>query len=581
MPTVLLVTHDTDVRSALHTVASELCWDLVYVTSAEDVWAERPVENTIELVVIDRRHIDSQVILGELRSSFPDSEIVLFAQQSASSMVSELRAMGVSTYFSFPSTDTPHLTHLLLGAMDKARLRHEHRSLKERLHHRSFHDSLTGLPNGALLRERLQAAVSQRANNPGALFAVLFLDIDRFKNINDSLGHHEGDQLILAIAQRLQAHVRPHDLVARLGGDEFTILLTDVRSRQEAIDTAERVQRALMVPFKLDSQEIFVTASIGIAIGGDAELDPQHLLRDADTAMYRAKSRGSGFVEVFDACMHTQAVELLGLETNLRQALGRNELLVHYQPIVALDTGHIAGFEALLRWYSPERGIISPKDFIPMAEETGLIIPIGQWVLKEACAQLVSWRNALAMDAPLSMSVNISARQFSQTDLVDQIAQILEETKLDPHCLKLEITESLLIDNVESTVVMLHKLQNMNVRLCIDDFGTGYSSLSQLYQLPIHTLKVDRAFVNGLTAGSSHGEIVDTIIMLAHNLGMDVIAEGIETQEQFDGRDALRQRGCEYGQGYYFSRPMTAQAAAALMETLPPWMRQQAVRLVP
>ena len=425
MPTVLLVTHDADVRTALHTVAGDFSWDLVNVTSAEDVWAQRPMETPVELVIVDRRHIDSQVILAELRSNFPDSEIVLFAQQPASSMITELRAMGVSTYFSFPSTDLPHLGHLLQGAMEKARLRHEHRSLKERLHHRSFHDSLTGLPNGAMLRERLHLAAAQRPENGAYAYAVLFLDIDRFKNINDSLGHHEGDQLIMAIAQRLQSLVSPHDMVARLGGDEFTILLTNVGSRQEAVDTAERIQRALMVPFKLDKQEVYVTGSIGIAIGGDNEPDPQHLLRDADTAMYRAKSRGSGFVEVFDASMHAQAVELLGLETSLRQALARKELLVHYQPIVALTTGQIEGFEALLRWYSPERGIINPKDFIPVAEETGLIIPIGQWVLREACAQLMAWKNALPMDIPLSMAVNISARQFSQTDLVAQNCRYL------------------------------------------------------------------------------------------------------------------------------------------------------------
>ena len=427
-----------------------------------------------------------------------------------------------------------------------------------RLLHEAFHDALTGLPNGALLRDRLQRIAAYAKRRHEHMYAVIFLDIDRFKNINDSLGHLQGDALLVAVAQRLRECARPVDLVARLGGDEFVLLLDDIGDRGEATRCAERVQRALGNPFRLGSQEVYASASIGIAVSCEPQADPYDLVRDADTAMYRAKSRKSGVAEVFDTSMHAHAVHLLGLETSLRRALGRRELRLHYQPIVDLKTQTLSGFEALLRWYSEERGIVQPGDFIPLAEETGLIIPIGRWVINEACAQMMAWRKVVPHAASLFMSVNISPRQFTQADLVEQIAATLQQTGFDPKLLKLEITEGLLIDNVESTAVMLRKLQSMDVRICIDDFGTGYSSLSTLYQLPIHTLKVDRSFVGRLGTQKSHGEIVDTIIMLAHNLQMNVIAEGIETPIQLEN---LKSRGCEFGQGYLFSKPVEASAA--------------------
>ena len=439
---------------------------------------------------------------------------------------------------------------------------------EERLVHDSFHDALTGLPNNALLRERLERAANYAKRRPGYTFAVLFLDVDRFKNVNDSLGHVEGDQLLIIIAGRLKSCIRSVDLAARLGGDEFILLLDDIADKQEAVYAAERIQRAVAMPFYLNGQEIYASTSIGIAISSDPERDPYSLVRDADTAMYRAKSRGSGLYEIFNPSMHAQAVQLLGMETSLRRAISRDELRLHYQPIVNLMTGEIAGFEALLRWYSSDKGIVQPQDFIPVAEETGLIIPIGRWALREACRQMVAWQQNVVFEKKLFMSVNISPRQFTQVDLVDQIAAVLDETRIAPEVLKLEITESVLIDNVESTAVMMRRLQSMNVRLCIDDFGTGYSSLSTLSQLPIHTLKIDRSFVHQTRSDGKHAEIVDTIIMLAHNLTMDVIAEGIENEEQLR---ILKARNCEYGQGYLFSRPITADAAAALIKSVPPW----------
>jgi diguanylate cyclase (GGDEF)-like protein/PAS domain S-box-containing protein len=434
---------------------------------------------------------------------------------------------------------------------------------EQRLLHEAFHDALTGLPNNALLRDRLQRAAAFARRRPDYTYAVLFLDVDRFKKINDSLGHLAGDQLLIGLAERLRSCVRPVDLVARLGSDEFTILLDDIGDRQEAARTAERVQRALALPFALGSQEIYASASIGIALSSDKLADPYDLVRDADTAMYRAKTRKNGVYEIFDSSMHTQAVHRLGMETSLRRALGKNELRLHYQPIMNLKTRKLVGFEALLRWFSAERGLVQPSDFIGLAEETGLIIPIGRWVLREACQQMMAWRSSLEGAADLFVSVNISPRQFTQADLVDQIAEVLRDTHFDPKLLKLEVTESLLIDNVGSTAVMMDKLRSMDVRLCIDDFGTGYSSLSTLYQLPIHTLKVDRSFVGRLGTHGSHGEIVDTIILLAHNLNMDVIAEGIETPLQLLN---LQSRACDYGQGYLFSKPVPPESAAEMIK---------------
>ena len=442
------------------------------------------------------------------------------------------------------------------------------RLAEERLLHESYHDPLTGLPNGAQLRERLDRARLHAERRPAYTYAVLFLDIDRFKNVNDSLGHLEGDQLLMAIAGRLKSCVRPTDVVARLGGDEFTILLDGISDRADARRAAERVQRALAAPIRINGQELYVSASIGIAISADGKSQPRQLVRDADAAMYHAKARGGGSYAVFDDAMHSKATHMLGIESNLRRALAKQELRLYYQPIISFATGQVAGFEALLRWYSPERGIIPPNEFIPVAEETGLIVPIGRWVLQEACRQMKAWSSIAVGDQPLFMSVNISPRQFTQPDLVDQIGTVLSDTGVDPKTLKLEVTESLLIDNVESTAQMMKKLQGMNLRLCIDDFGTGYSSLSTLYQLPIHTLKVDRSFVSRLSPDGKNGEIVDTIIMLAHNLGMDVIAEGIENAHQLE---QLKLRKCEYGQGYFFSRPVAADAAGTLLTAKPPW----------
>ncbi|MEG4507137.1 EAL domain-containing protein [Microcoleus sp. F6_B4] len=437
----------------------------------------------------------------------------------------------------------------------------------------AFHDSLTGLPNRDLFVDCLGRAIANTRDRSSHLFAVLFLDLDRFKVINDSLGHLVGDELLIAVVVRLRASIGRADTVARVGGDDFAILVRNV-DVGSAVDLADRIHQALMVPFELKGQEVFVTASIGIALGGEPAAtvreQPEHLLRDAHTAMYRAKALGTGRYQVFNASMHALAVERLQLETDLRMALKRQEFLLHYQPFVSLASGRIIGFEALVRWQHPLRGLIGPVKFIPVAEETGAIVPLGEWVLEEACRQLRLWEEMFGFDRALTMSVNLSGKQFAQPDLVDRIQVILETTGLSPESLKLEITESVVMDDVESAIAVLKQMKALNVKLGIDDFGTGYSSLSYLSRFPTDTLKVDKSFVGRMEI-ESEGEnvaIVRTIVALAHALGMDVIAEGVETAAQLA---RLRSIGCEYGQGYFFSKPLPSEAATALMASDPQW----------
>jgi len=432
--------------------------------------------------------------------------------------------------------------------------------------HDAFHDNLTNLPNRALFLDHLKLAIARAKRRTGGLFAVLFLDLDRFKIINDSLGHLVGDQLLVRIAERLKASLRPGDTAARLGGDEFTVLLEDIHDAGEAIEVAGRLQRELSLPLVLNGHEVFTTVSIGIAPGHTDYDHPAEILRDADTAMYRAKHLGKARHEVFDKAMHARALHLLQLETDLRRAVERKEFAVHYQPIVALGTGAIRGFEALVRWRHPERGLISPQEFIPTAEELGLIIPIGQGVLTEACRQVKQWQEQFPGCA-LQVSVNLSSKQFTQPDLIEQITQVLQETGADPRCLKLEITESMMMENINAAIDMLHQLQTLGIELSIDDFGTGYSSLSYLHRLPLSTLKIDRSFVSRMEGEDENAEIVRTIILLARSLGMDVIAEGVETENQLALLGTL---ACEYGQGYLFSKPVDAEGTDRLLRERAP-----------
>ena len=423
---------------------------------------------------------------------------------------------------------------------------------KDHFRHAAFHDSLTGLPNRAMFTELLKAEIESSKRVKSHMFAVLFLDLDRFKNINDSLGHTHGDLLLVAFAERLERTLRPIDTLARFGGDEFAILLSGMTDSTDTVRVAQRIQDELTKPFVLDKNSAFATASIGIALSSSGYDRPEDILRDADIAMYRAKENGKARYELFDHGMHARAVSRLQLESDLRQAVERKEFSVYYQPIVCLQSGRLSGFEALVRWNHPRRGLVSPADFIPVAEETGLIVPIGQWVLNEACKHIRECQTNSPSHRSLSLSVNLSARQVAQPDLLERIKEALATSKLNPHCLKLEITESVVMENAEAAALMFKQLRSLGVQLSIDDFGTGYSSLSYLHRFPLNYLKIDRSFVMRLTTDNDNA-IVRTISTLARNLGMEVIAEGIETEEQYQ---QLKMLGCEYGQGYLFSRPV-------------------------
>jgi diguanylate cyclase (GGDEF)-like protein/PAS domain S-box-containing protein len=433
---------------------------------------------------------------------------------------------------------------------------------EERLLYDAYHDALTGLPNRACFVEILKASLKKASQDEESLFAILFLDLDRFKIINDSIGHICGDHLLIGIAERLKRCVRQGDHIARLGGDEFTLLIQGVKDLSEVTDIAVRIQEEISQPFKLSGYETLTTASIGIALYSPDYDQPEELLRDADTAMYEAKSLGKAQYVIFDRGMHIHAMNLLQLESDLRRAIDRKEFTVQYQPIVSLETGKLYGFEALVRWFHPDRGVIAPDKFITVAEETGLIVPLGRWVLEEACKQLKHWEQQFPTSTNLVVSVNLSSKQFAHSNLFEQILQVLEITQLDPRKLKLEITESVVMENIDVASKMMDRLRSRGIELSIDDFGTGYSSLSYLHSLPIDTLKIDRSFVSCMNENNENKEIVRTIILLAKNLGMEVIAEGVEAKEQVK---ILKELQCSHGQGYFFSKPLNGELATELL----------------
>jgi diguanylate cyclase (GGDEF)-like protein/PAS domain S-box-containing protein len=438
-------------------------------------------------------------------------------------------------------------------------------------------DPLTGLPNRLLFIDRLGRIIKHAKRRKDHLFAVLFLDLDGFKMINDSVGHLIGDQLLLGVASRLEKCLRATDTVARLGesftvarlgGDEFTVLLDDLKDPSDAKRAAERLMKALTAPFILGGKEVFTSVSIGIALSNPAYEQADEILRDADTAMYRAKSLGKARYEVFDADMRASVMARLQLETDLRRALEREEFRNFYQPIVSLASGKIAGFEALLRWQHPTRGLLGPEEFIAVAEETGLIRELGWWNLREACRQISEWKAQPDADPELTISVNLSVKQFLQPNLVSDIKNLLRELAFPPESLKLEITESTVMGDPIAAVEMLLQIKALGIRLAIDDFGTGYSSLSYLHRFPLDTLKIDRSFISGMCEGGEGMEIARTIMPLASNLRLDVVAEGVETIEQVAFLKKLR---CKFAQGFYFSRPLAAEAAGALLVGQPAW----------
>ncbi len=428
----------------------------------------------------------------------------------------------------------------------------ERKALERRLKHQAFHDSLSNLPNRALFMDRLEHALARSSRGENYL-AVLFLDLDNFKIINDSLGHEVGDLLLIAVSSRLREGLRPGDTLARLGGDEFTVLLEDIKEVSDSIQVAERITEVLRAPFMVAGHEVFVGTSIGIALNTAGESTPSDLVREADIAMYKAKLGGKARYEIFDPSMHAYALQRLQLQSDLHRAIERGELRVHYQPTVELASEMIKGMEALVRWEHPERGLLAPNEFIALAEETGLIVQIGRWMLEEACKQLREWQEQYPSDNHLTMSVNLSAKQLQQPQLIKEVAQVLRATGLDPPSLVLEITESALMVDVSSTTATLQRLKDLGVQLAMDDFGTGYSSLSFLRHFPVALIKIDKSFIREMGRDASEAAIVSGVIDLAHALRLRVVAEGIETPEQLS---QLRALGCDLGQGFYFGRPL-------------------------
>ncbi|MEO0532417.1 MAG: EAL domain-containing protein [Cyanobacteria bacterium P01_A01_bin.123] len=432
-------------------------------------------------------------------------------------------------------------------------------SLRELTERRQVYDALTRLPNRVLFNERLQHVIDLSQRHSHCHFALLFIDLDQFKVINDSLGHRAGDQLLSRFALRIQHQLRASDMLARLSGDEFAILLEELSHIDDVTQVAERINTALTKPFALEGREVFTSASIGIALGRPDLKHPGDLIREADTAMYRAKAKGGACYAIFDQEMHYQAMLRLQLETDLRYAIERQELKVHYQPLIALTSNRLVGLEALLRWHHPQKGLISPEQFIPIAEETGLIIPIGQYVLLQACQQVESWLKQALLPFPFTISVNLSGKQLSNPQLATQILKVLSEIGLDPHYLQLEITESLLMENPTAATSIFQDLEASSIRLAMDDFGTGYSSLSYLRRFPVHTLKIDRSFTHRLGTQDEDLEIIQTIVSLAHSLKMDVIAEGVENEAQLCHLKAI---GCDIGQGFLFAKALDPQNTA-------------------
>jgi diguanylate cyclase (GGDEF)-like protein/PAS domain S-box-containing protein len=439
----------------------------------------------------------------------------------------------------------------------------DHYSVKQQLLEDSLRDVLTGLPNRHLFMTRLQQAFQRHRTVEDAQYAVLFLDLDRFKVVNDSLGHLLGDELLLQVAARLKTCLRDQDIVARFGGDEFVILLENIESIDDTQAIAERIQQQMSNCFFLDQQEVFTGASIGIAISGPQYQNPEDLLRDADAAMYRAKRSGISRYEIVNGDIHTGSLALLQMDSDLRRAIERQEFFLVYQPIISLSSGSIAGFEALIRWQHPERGLVSPSDFIPLAEDTGFIVPLGDWVLQQACSQMRQWQIQYPSAIPLTIHVNVSSKQFAQPDFVRKTRDVLLAAELAYGSLKLEITEGVIMQHEAFVAQQLNTLKDLGVCLGIDDFGTGYSSLQYLNSFPLDTLKIDRSFVGQMESSDSL-EIVRTIINLAHNLKMQVVAEGVETQSQ---AARLRGMGCEYAQGYFFAKPLDGEAASHLLQS--------------
>jgi diguanylate cyclase (GGDEF)-like protein len=460
-----------------------------------------------------------------------------------------------------------HFTEIAASAVTEIELQRrtvEAERIERQLRHDALHDRLTGLPNRACFVERLRHAGERARRHAEDSFAVLFVDLDHFKVVNDSFGHLAGDELLVEVSNRLAKCLRSVDTLARLGGDEFALLLEEVHEPSDAARVAERLQIALRTPMTIRDSEVFTSASIGIALFCKADDAPQHLLRSADLAMYRAKEHGRGRFEMFDPAMHTAAMDRLRMEMDLRRAIERDQLLLHYQPVFSLATGGVVAVEALIRWQHPERGLIPPLEFIPIAERTGLIADIGHWVIVRACEQLKSWEREFGYAAPQSVWINVSPKQFAQKNLVSRVSDLFDAIDFEPRRIKFEITESIMLEDIELAMRTLGELRRLGVQVFMDDFGTGYSSLTYLGRLPLDGIKVDRSFVSQMGKDVRQAQLVNTIITLIRNLGLEPIAEGVETDHQ---ANLLREMGCAFAQGFVFCRPVPPREIDALLRT--------------
>ena len=526
-----------------------------HVTTIEDAIRDLPdPSSTCLLLEIDHDGHDGIGALVQLKSAAPDHPVVVLTRRDDEVMAILAVQSGAQDYLVKARADGPLLARTIRHAIERKRG-------EVQLAHQALHDQLTGLPNRALFMDRLKLTLLRGIKRVPSGLGVLYLDIDRFKVINESLGHDAGDELLVAVGDRLKQTLRPGDTVARFGGDEFAVLCDEIGDAADVVIVAERVAKALSPAYYLYGKEVRVTASIGISVAASVHTTADQLVRDADSAMYRAKERGRGRYEIFDQQLHVAAVKRLEIESALHLALDRGEFRVFYQPEVSLETNLIVGVEALVRWEHPQRGLVSPLEFIPVAEDSSLIVRLGDWVLREACRQGHQWQLDYPTK-PVMVSVNLSARQLNRPELVESVDSALRDTQMRPEDLCLEITEGVLMEDVESTLSALRALKELGISLSVDDFGTGYSSLSYLKKFPVDMLKVDKSFVDGLGVDLEDSAIVNAIISLAHALGLRSVAEGVETVGQLS---QLRTLGCDLFQGYFFARPQPGESLAELL----------------
>ena len=560
----LVVEDDEDQRVLLTRILQSRGHEVVAVAEAEQ-GLEAYQRNPFPLVILDIMlpGMSGMELCREMRLVPESSQtIILFATGvEGREGIEEALSAGADDYITKPLTgDLLHIRLTIAERQVRALQRQKQRELD--LMRDALRDPVTELPNRQLFFERLDRAARRHAREDGA-FSVLYVDLDGFREINEKYGRDSGDHILREVAQRLEPCVRPVDTVARMEEDEFILLLDGVNNASEPVRLAHRIHEALSAPFFIEEEEVFSSASIGIALSQTGFERPSDMVRDAKTASRTARAEdGRSSHRIFDPLLHAGALARVHLESRLKVAVERDELLLHYQPIISLETGELTGFEALVRWDDPDRGLVSPDEFIPVAEETGLIVPMGWWILEEGCRQLKEWQDRFPREVPLAMAINISPKQLEHPDLLTQIDKQLSEFGIPPTALHIEITESSLMENVEDSGEVLRALLDRSVRLHIDDFGTGYSSLSYLCRLPIHTLKIDRSFVDRMGDGDSDLEIVKTIVRLAKNLGLSIIAEGVETEDQLN---QLRDLGCEEAQGYLFSKPVESAPAEELI----------------